>query len=182
MPRARSAGTRSRSAPSALILAIAGTFGAWLGGKLDDRDRAEDGDRRERLVLLLFALAVILMIDRDQILFVRKSRRRCRADRLFGAAAERAYLLIGVVARLCRRDRLQAASRSLLIRLAPPDRITQYFGLFALTRKGDVVRRVRCWSPRSPRDDESEGRHGGADRLLRDRPGIAAAGQVRVAA
>ena len=30
-----------------LILAIAGTFGAWLGGKLDDRDRAEAGDRRQ---------------------------------------------------------------------------------------------------------------------------------------
>ena len=30
---------------------------------------------------------------------------------------------------------LQAASRTLLIRLAPSDRITQHFGLFALTGK-----------------------------------------------
>jgi UMF1 family MFS transporter len=30
---------------------------------------------------------------------------------------------------------LQAASRSLLIRIAPKDRIAQYFGLFALTGK-----------------------------------------------
>ena len=30
---------------------------------------------------------------------------------------------------------LQAASRTLLIRLAPKDRITQYFGLFALSGK-----------------------------------------------
>lgn len=30
---------------------------------------------------------------------------------------------------------LQAASRSLLIRMAPKDRITQFFGLFALTGK-----------------------------------------------
>ena len=30
---------------------------------------------------------------------------------------------------------LQAASRSLLVRLAPQDRITQYFGLFALSGK-----------------------------------------------
>ena len=30
---------------------------------------------------------------------------------------------------------LQAASRTLLIRLAPKDRIAQYFGLFALTGK-----------------------------------------------
>jgi UMF1 family MFS transporter len=30
---------------------------------------------------------------------------------------------------------LQAASRTLLIRMAPKDRIAQYFGLFALTGK-----------------------------------------------
>ena len=30
---------------------------------------------------------------------------------------------------------LQAASRSLLVRMAPKDRIAQYFGLFALTGK-----------------------------------------------
>ena len=30
-----------------IILAIAGTFGAWLGGKLDDCARAEARDRRQ---------------------------------------------------------------------------------------------------------------------------------------
>ena len=38
--------------------------------------------------------------------------------------------LIGIAA-----GPLQAASRTLLIRLAPEDRITQYFGLFALSGK-----------------------------------------------
>ena len=47
-----------------LILAIAGTFGAWLGGKLDDRI----GPKKVivgSLVILLVALVMILMIDRD---------------------------------------------------------------------------------------------------------------------
>jgi UMF1 family MFS transporter len=39
-------------------------------------------------------------------------------------------LIVGLVA-----APVQAASRSLLARLAPPDQITQYFGLFAFSGK-----------------------------------------------
>jgi UMF1 family MFS transporter len=53
---------------------------------------------------------------------------------LFASVGERVYLcfalLIGVLA-----GPLQAASRSLLARLAPPDKMTQYFGLFAFSGK-----------------------------------------------
>ena len=53
---------------------------------------------------------------------------------LFSGAAERAYLVLGCLIGAAGGP-LQAASRSLLIRLAPKDRIAQYFGLFALTGK-----------------------------------------------
>jgi len=53
---------------------------------------------------------------------------------LFAGAAERAYLHTRVPDRRRRRP-VAAASRTLLIRLAPKDRIAQYFGLFALTGK-----------------------------------------------
>ena len=53
---------------------------------------------------------------------------------MFGAAAERAYLVLGCLIGAAGGP-LQAASRTLLIRLAPKDRIAQYFGLFALTGK-----------------------------------------------
>ena len=49
-------------------------------------------------------------------------------------AAERAYLLLGCLIGAAGGP-LQAASRTLLIQLAPKDRIAQYFGLFALTGK-----------------------------------------------
>ncbi|MGY3287331.1 MFS-type transporter involved in bile tolerance (Atg22 family) [Bradyrhizobium sp. LM3.6] len=53
---------------------------------------------------------------------------------MFAAAAERAYLVLGCLIGAAGGP-LQAASRTLLIRLAPKDRIAQYFGLFALTGK-----------------------------------------------
>lgn len=115
-----------------ILLAIAGTFGAWLGGKLDDRL----GPRRViagSLLILLLALAAILLVDKDSILFVKVAPPAPGAP-LFSGAAERAYLVLGCLIGAAGGP-LQAASRTLLIRLAPRDRIAQYFGLFALTGK-----------------------------------------------
>lgn len=115
-----------------LILAFTGTLGAWLGGKLDDRI----GPKKvivASLAALLLSLAAILMIDRDSILFV-KVAPPVEGGALFAAPAEQAYLVIGGILGFVAGP-LQAASRTLLIRLAPPDRITQHFGMFALTGK-----------------------------------------------
>lgn len=115
-----------------ILLAVAGTFGAWLGGKLDDRlgpKRVIAGS----LLLLLLALGAILLVDRDSILFV-KVAPPAPGGALFSGAAERAYLVLGCLIGAAGGP-LQAASRTLLIRLAPKDRIAQYFGLFALTGK-----------------------------------------------
>ena len=62
-----------------IILAIAGTFGAWLGGKLDDflgPKRVIAGS----MLILLLAVAAILLVDKDSICSSR-SRRRSRAAR-----------------------------------------------------------------------------------------------------
>jgi len=115
-----------------VIIAVFGTFGAWIGGKLDDRlgpKKVIAGS----LVILLVALITILLIDRDSILFV-KVAPPVPGGPLFGAAAERAYVLVGVFIGIAAGP-MQAAARTLLIRLAPAGRITQHFGLFALTGK-----------------------------------------------
>jgi len=115
-----------------ILLAIAGTFGAWIGGKLDDRL----GPRRViagSLLILLFAIGAILLVDKDSIFFVTVAP-PAPGGALFSGAAERAYLVLGCLIGAAGGP-LQAASRSLLIRLAPKDRIAQYFGLFALTGK-----------------------------------------------
>src|ERR1700716_828436 len=53
-----------------IILAIAGTFGAWLGGKLDDKLGAKRVIAGSMLILL-FAIIAILLVDKDSILFVK---------------------------------------------------------------------------------------------------------------
>jgi UMF1 family MFS transporter len=115
-----------------ILLAIAGTFGAWLGGKLDDflgPKRVIAGS----MLILLLSVAAILLVDKDSVLFVKVAPPQPGAA-MFSSAAERAYVILGCLIGAAGGP-LQAASRTLLIRLAPKDRIAQYFGLFALTGK-----------------------------------------------
>src|ERR1700748_106541 len=115
-----------------IILAIAGTFGGYIGGKLDDAL----GSKRVivgSMVILLLAIVAILLVDKDTVLFVPVTPPQ-PGGALFASAAERAYLILGCCIGAVGAP-LQAASRSLLIRLAPKDRVAQYFGLFALTGK-----------------------------------------------
>ncbi|MGJ4908913.1 MFS transporter [Bradyrhizobium sp. HKCCYLRH2060] len=115
-----------------IILAAAGTFGGWLGGKLDDflgPKRVIAGS----MTLLLLAIVAILMVSRDSVLFIPVTP-AVPGGPLFASLPERAYLLLGCVIGACGAP-LQAASRSLLIRMVPKERVAQYFGLFALTGK-----------------------------------------------
>jgi UMF1 family MFS transporter len=115
-----------------ILLAIAGTFGAWFGGKLDDTlgpKRVIAGST----VVLLSSIIAILLVDKDSIFFVEVAP-PVPVGALFSGAAERAYLVLGCLIGMAGGP-LQAASRSLLVRMAPKDRVAQYFGLFALTGK-----------------------------------------------
>ena len=116
-----------------ILLAFSGTIGAWLGGKLDDLlgpKKVIAGS----MTILLAAILLILSIDRETLLFVIKVTPPVPGGGLFAAPAEQAYLALGFLIGLAAGP-LQAASRTLLIRLAPEERITQYFGLFALSGK-----------------------------------------------
>jgi len=115
-----------------IILAIAGTFGGWIGGKLDDRLGPKTVIAGSMTVLLT-AIVAILLVEKDSVLFIQVAP-PVSGGALFASAAERAYLVLGCMIGAAGAP-LQAASRSLLIRLAPKDRIAQFFGLFALTGK-----------------------------------------------
>ncbi len=115
-----------------IILAIAGTLGGWIGGKLDDRFGPKTVIAGS-MVVLLIAIVAILLVDKDSVLFIKVAPPE-PGGALFASAAERAYLVLGCMIGAVGAP-LQAASRTLLIRIAPKERITQYFGLFALTGK-----------------------------------------------
>jgi len=116
-----------------ILLAFSGAIGAWLGGKLDDRLGPKTVIAGSILVLLA-AIGAILSIDRDMLFFVFPVAPPQPGGKLFAAPAEQVYLVLGALIGMAAGP-LQAASRTLLIRLAPAERITQYFGLFALSGK-----------------------------------------------
>lgn len=116
-----------------IMLTITGTLGAWLGGKVDD---AIGG---KAVVLgaigsLLLACLGILSLAPDRIFFFVEAAPATPGDGLFASLPEKVYLGLGLLIGLVAGP-LQASSRSLMARLAPPERIGEFFGLFALSGK-----------------------------------------------
>jgi MFS transporter, UMF1 family len=116
-----------------ILLTITGTLGAWIGGKLDDKIGSK-AVIAGSLVILILTCAGIMGTTRDTILFVFSSSLPQPGNALFTTGAERAYLVLGLFIGFVAGP-IQAASRSLLIRVAPREDIGQYFGLFALSGK-----------------------------------------------
>jgi len=116
-----------------IVLTLVGAFGALIGGHLDDHLGP-----RTVIVFALIALIAgaigILSVDKTHIFFTTEVAEKIVGSKPFSATGEQVFLafavLLGVVS-----APVQAASRSLLARLAPPDKITQYFGLFAFSGK-----------------------------------------------
>ena len=116
-----------------IILVLTGVIGAIIGGFLDDKI----GSKRlilGALVILIAGAIGILSVTRTSVLFAFDVAPKAAGAGIFSSAGERVFLafamLVGLVA-----APVQAASRSLLTHLAPPDRMTQFFGLFAFSGK-----------------------------------------------
>jgi len=116
-----------------IVLTLTGAIGAIIGGFLDDRL----GSRTVilgSLVLLLIGALGILSVTKTNVLYGLDVAPKAAGSGIFTSAGERVFLafamLVGVVA-----APVQAASRSLLAHLAPPEKMTQFFGLFAFSGK-----------------------------------------------
>jgi len=112
-----------------ILLSVAAIAGSWIGGRLDDR-LGPKPVILGALVLLVLGGLLVLSVDRSAVLFVLPLERG--GEGLFASPAERFYIAFGLLIGLAAGP-VQAASRTLLVRLAPPDELGQSFGLFALS-------------------------------------------------
>jgi UMF1 family MFS transporter len=86
------------------------------------------------IILTLVGALGILSVDSSHVLFFFDVEPKAPGSSPFSSAGERVFLAFAIVVGLVSAP-VQASSRSLLARLAPPDKITQYFGLFAVSGK-----------------------------------------------
>jgi MFS transporter, UMF1 family len=116
-----------------IILTITGTVGAALGGVLDDRFGSRSVIVWTLLLLLLAALGV-LSVDRDHVLFLWPVAARARGGAPFASIGEQVYLAFAMLIGLASGP-IQSSSRTLLARLSPPDKTTEFFGFFSFSGK-----------------------------------------------
>ncbi|MGH1349609.1 MAG: MFS transporter [Methyloligellaceae bacterium] len=116
-----------------IFLAVTGTLGAFLGGRFDDII----GPKKVimlGLIGLLVATIGIISVDKTHILFVIEVAEKTKGSAPFSSVAEQVYLgfafLIGIVF-----GPIYSSSRTLMARLAPEDKRTEFFGFFAFSGK-----------------------------------------------
>lgn len=108
-----------------IIAIISGALFAWLGGKLDARLGPKPVIATCILVLTAVAIAIVL-IDRDSMFGIPLAE----GSRL----PDHAFLLLGATIGAA-GGVIQSASRTMMVRQADPGRMTEAFGLYALSGK-----------------------------------------------
>ena len=114
-----------------IVLTVFAIPGAFLGGTLDDRL----GSKRTVQLAIAGVIAAslgIVSVSRDQVLFALPVA-ELRPDRsLFGSTQEQVFMAFALLLGFCMGP-MQAASRTLIGRLAPSHMTAEFFGLFALS-------------------------------------------------
>ncbi len=108
-----------------ILAAAVGALGCWLGGKLDSR-LGPKPVIIGAILLLIVVCTIIISTDRTMVLFMPVAEDTSLPDIVFYFCGA----LIGVGG-----GSLQAASRTMMVRQADPERMTEGFGLYALSGK-----------------------------------------------
>jgi UMF1 family MFS transporter len=116
-----------------IVLTLIGAFGALIGGVLDDRFSSKVVILTALFILMVGAFG-ILSVDPTHVFYVVDADPKVPGSAPFSSTGERVFLGFAMIVGLVSAP-VQASSRSLLARLAPPEKITQYFGLFAFSGK-----------------------------------------------
>jgi len=114
-----------------IILTVFAIPGAFLGGKLDDRL----GSKRTvqlAIVGVIVATIGIVSVSADRVLFFVPAAELSPTRGLFGSTQEKVVMGFALLLGFCMGP-MQAASRTLIGRLAPEGMTGEFFGLFALS-------------------------------------------------
>lgn len=116
-----------------IIVVLVGAIGAFLGGFIDDRIGAKRVIMLALLVVIASAVG-ILSVDKTHVFFTQVVPAKVPGSTPFSSTGEQVFLMFAVLLGLVSAP-VQASSRSLIARIAPADKITQFFGLFAFSGK-----------------------------------------------
>jgi UMF1 family MFS transporter len=116
-----------------IILTIAGTIGAALGGPLDDV-KGSKAVIVAGLLLFIAAAIGVLSVDATQILFVVPVEAKLAGSAPFSSVGEQVILAFAILIGLASGP-VQSSSRTLLARLCPPGKTTEFFGFFSFSGK-----------------------------------------------
>jgi MFS transporter, UMF1 family len=114
-----------------IILTVFAIPGAFLGGKLDDRLGSKRTVQLATLGVIIATLGIV-SITSDCVLFVVPAEPLQSARGLFGSLQEQVFMAFALLLGFCMGP-MQAASRTLVGRLAPRDMVGEFYGLFALS-------------------------------------------------
>ncbi len=113
-----------------LILLVFGAAGAWIGGLLDDRFGAKATILVATAGVTLASIGVLSLTAHSIFFGIPASGPAGHG--FFASTTERVFLGFAIVLGICGGP-MQAASRSLLARLSPPEMTTELFGFYAAT-------------------------------------------------
>lgn len=116
-----------------ILLSISGAIGAYVGGRLDDYFGPKTIIIAGIAILIVGTIAS-LSIGKDYVFFVFPVAAPLENGGLFGGTSEQVFVIVGAIVGLAVGP-VQAASRSMLVHIAPEDKITEFFGLYALSGK-----------------------------------------------
>lgn len=116
-----------------IVLIVIGVVGATLGGFLDDMLGPKQLILGGLVVLVVGAVG-ILSVTPAHIFYSVPVAPKAPGSAVFSSTGEQVFVLFAGLVALSSAP-VQSASRTLLARLAPPDRTAQFFGLFAFSGK-----------------------------------------------
>src|SRR5262249_7125162 len=116
-----------------IVLIVAGTFGCLLGGLLDDL-RGAKWVIMATLFLFIAAAIEVLSVASHNVLSVLPVEPKAEGSAIFSSAGEKVYLAFAILIGLAAGP-IQSSSRTLLARMCPPDKVTEFFGFFSFSGK-----------------------------------------------